>query len=35
MNYPFSNFNGYTVEIWEWITNFIPPNIHVYALLFP
>ena len=21
--YPFSNFNGATVEVWEWITNFI------------
>ena len=20
--YPFQNFNGYTVEIWEWISNF-------------
>ena len=22
--YPFKNFNGATVEVWEWITNFIP-----------
>ena len=21
--YPFSNFNGCTVEVWEWISNFI------------
>ena len=20
---PFQNFNGYTVEVWEWISNFI------------
>ena len=22
--YPFPNFNGCTVEVWEWISNFIP-----------
>ena len=22
--YSFSNFNGATVDIWEWINNFIP-----------
>ena len=22
--YPFPNFNGYTVEVWKWISNFIP-----------
>ena len=22
--YPFPNFNGYSVEAWEWISNFIP-----------
>ena len=24
ITYPFLNFNGYTVEVWEWIDNFIP-----------
>ena len=24
ITYPFSNFNGGTVEVWEWISNFIP-----------
>ena len=24
MTYPFPNFNGYTVEVWEWISIFIP-----------
>ena len=24
MTYPFPNFNGYTVEVWEWIRNLIP-----------
>ena len=24
ITYPFSNFNGCTVEVWEWISNFIP-----------
>ena len=24
INYPFPNFNGCTVEVWEWISNFIP-----------
>ena len=22
--YPFPNFNGATVEVWEWISNFVP-----------
>ena len=22
--YPFPNFNGATVDVWEWISNFIP-----------
>ena len=24
INYPFLNFNGCTVEVWEWVNNFIP-----------
>ena len=24
ITYPFPNFNGATVEVWEWISNFIP-----------
>ena len=24
ITYPFPNVNGYTVEIWEWIRNFMP-----------
>ena len=24
ITYPFSNFNSATVEVWEWISNFIP-----------
>ena len=24
ITYPFPNFNGYTVEVWGWISNFIP-----------
>ena len=24
ITYPFSNFNSYTNEVWEWICNFIP-----------
>ena len=24
MTYPFPNFNGCTVEVWEWISNFMP-----------
>ena len=22
ITYPFTNFNGYTTEVWEWISNF-------------
>ena len=29
ITYPFSNFNGCTVEVWEWISNFIPYFISV------
>ena len=34
--YPFSNINGCTVEVWEWISNFIPPvmmDVITYAVL--
>ena len=24
ITYPFPNFNGATVEVWKWISNFIP-----------
>ena len=24
ITYPFPNFNGGTVEVWEWVSNFIP-----------
>ena len=24
ISYPFPNFNGSTVDIWEWISNFTP-----------
>ena len=24
MIYPFPNFNGYTIKVWEWIDDFIP-----------
>ena len=24
ITYPFPNFNGFSVEVWEWIKNFIP-----------
>ena len=29
ITYPFENFNGTTVEIWEWISSFIPHLINV------
>ena len=27
ITYPFQNFNGAAVEVWEWISNCIPPLI--------
>ena len=24
ITYLFTNFNGYAVEVWEWVSNFIP-----------
>ena len=32
--YPFANFNGVTVEVWEWIRNFIPHSI-LYVITYP
>ena len=34
ITYPFPNFNGGTVEVWEWICNFIPHFI-VYVITYP
>ena len=32
ITYAFSNFNGATIEVWQWISNFIPHfNEHVIA----
>ena len=28
---PFPNYNGATVEVWEWIGNFIPHFLFIYA----
>ena len=33
ITYPFPIFNGYTVEIWEWISNFTPHFILMSLLL--
>ena len=36
IGYPFANFNGFTVEVWEWISNFISHyvmNVITYQLL--
>ena len=32
--YPFPNFNGCTVEVWEWISNFIP-HFMMYITTYP
>ena len=32
--YPFPNFNGWTVEVWEWISNF-SPNIIKDVITYP
>ena len=31
--YPFPNFNGYTAEVWEWISNFIPHIMIDFSML--
>ena len=28
ITYPFPNFNGCTMEVWEWISNFIPHTLY-------
>ena len=32
--YPFLNFNGATVDVWEWISNFIP-HFTGYVITYP
>ena len=32
ITYPFPNFNGCSVEVWEWISNFIP---HLIVITYP
>ena len=34
ITYPFPNFNGYTVEVWEWISYFIP-HFEMDVIIFP
>ena len=34
ITYPFPNFNGYTVEVWEWLSNFIP-HFTGYVITYP
>ena len=34
MTYPFPNFNGCTVEVWEWINNFIS-HFSVHVITYP
>ena len=34
ITYPFPNFNGSTVEVWEWINNFIP-HIIIHVITYP
>ena len=31
---PFANFNGCTVEVWEWVSNFIP-NFKMDVISYP
>ena len=34
INYPFTNFHSATVQVWEWISNFIP-QFTVYVITYP
>ena len=34
ITYPFSNFNGATVEVWEWLSNFIVYSTEV-VIIYP
>ena len=34
ITYPFPNFNGWTVEVWECINNFIP-NFNGHVVTYP
>ena len=32
--YPFPNFNGYTVDVWEWMNNFMP-HLRMEVIIYP
>ena len=34
ITYPFPNFNGTTIEVWEWISNSIP-HFMIYVIAYP
>ena len=34
ITYAYSNFNGCTIEVWEWISNFFP-HLKIRAITFP
>ena len=34
ITYPFPNFSGSTVEVWEWISNFMP-HIKMDVIIYP
>ena len=34
ITYPFPNFNSFTIEVWEWISNFIP-HFSGHAITYP
>ena len=39
ITHPFPNFKGCTVEVWEWISNFISPSntgsVYIYIYIWP
>ena len=34
ITYPFPNFHGGTVEVWEWIDNFVPRLLDMWWLIY-
>ena len=35
ITHPFLNLNGATVEVWDWISNFITPHFSRYVITYP
>ena len=33
ITYPFPNYNSWAIEVWEWVSNFIPQLLGMWLLI--